>query len=1068
MSDASVHPSGVAASASSSSSSAALASKTPNDSNSADDEEDWGDTGGGTDSTVMDDGDWGDTGDADWGDDDDGTGGVEHVDESMPDAVSPILTRQQSYCVLDANALREKQDALLKQTAEVLFVTPEEAGCLLRHYGWKSRRLQQDWFEKGSKTVRAEVGITDEEDAKPIEKNAEGLVQCHTAYCDEVPIEQAHGLRCGHVFCEDCWKNYLTSQIQHGTSCIFASCMGMKCNENHVHKLGCACKEMVPESLFYKYVSDAVLLEKYERWMLDSFVEGQRNVKWCPRPGCSYAVTYQSGGTKTVHCKCGYDFCFSCGAQGHVGCPCDLVEKWLRREQSDDATQIWLQAKTKECPKCQVRIEKNKACNHMSCTKCGHHFCITADSRITLANGTTIRLSDMEALLMKHGDVSILSLDTHTESGIDGRESGFKVGSAVAFLKRGIKRCIELTLQDGRTLTCTPDHKIMTTKGWVEAQDLIAVGSGATTSQHQHHRIICGLEGPLDDPALDSHSAFSFHLARCGKVWSMSQHRDVVLAIARLLGSLASSRASIHTNPAGTIDCARLHLQHRIDAEAAYADVRLIDAEQETNDGENGCVVSLGASLAADLASLVGVDGAKRLNETAPLPPFLLDPHAPLSVVREFLAAYFGCDGAAPQPQPDGVGPTWRGVCFSFLVSSDSGRSATQMLQQLPNLLESRFNVPAGDISNMVSENEYRLTLSSDATLSFHDMIGFRYSCHKQIRLMAAASHMRAMETAQKQVNAPSFDYNAIQWNEMIGATSFFPALSDHRSKNDALSSTHTTLPYITLGMVSKRDAGFKPVYDISVSNTHNFLANGLTVHNCWLCKEPWDKHGSSSGGYYVCLKYDASVKEGKYSQEEKNNIENQKLLQKYTYYYQRYKSSQDAIGMTKKLGSKLEKSLRNQDLQRSSFIFDATEKLCAARRVLQWTFALAYYLKSGAQKLLFEYQQQLLVEATEALQDIMENHSLEQLHDLRKDIINKTSSIDKFRQEMVAQVERGDFEDLLLSQADTAAEKWGCPNCRTENDKKNTHCINDKCGSCRLHGEPDCKASTCKTQARG
>ena len=32
---------------------------------------------------------------------------------------------------------------------------------------------------------------------------------------------------------------------------------------------------------------------------------------------------------------------------------------------SDDATEIWLAARTKECPKCQVRIEKNKACNHM-------------------------------------------------------------------------------------------------------------------------------------------------------------------------------------------------------------------------------------------------------------------------------------------------------------------------------------------------------------------------------------------------------------------------------------------------------------------------------------------------------------------------------------------------------------------------------------------------------------------------------------------------------------------------------------------------------------------------------
>jgi len=51
----------------------------------------------------------------------------------------------------------------------------------------------------------------------------------------------------------------------------------------------------------------------------------------------------------------------------------------------------------------------------------------------------------------------------------------------------------------------------------------------------------------------------------------------------------------------------------------------------------------------------------------------------------------------------------------------------------------------------------------------------------------------------------------------------------------------------------------------------------------------------------------------------------------------------------------------------------------------------------------------------------------------LRKDIINKTSSIDKFRAEMVAQVERGEFDELLLSQADVGMDTWCCSNCVAE-----------------------------------
>jgi hypothetical protein len=41
----------------------------------------------------------------------------------------------------------------------------------------------------------------------------------------------------------------------------------------------------------------------------------------------------------------------------------------------------------------------------------------------------------------------------------------------------------------------------------------------------------------------------------------------------------------------------------------------------------------------------------------------------------------------------------------------------------------------------------------------------------------------------------------------------------------------------------------------------------------------------------------------------------------------------------------------------------------CQARRVLEWSYCLAYYLKEGGKKTLFEYQQQMLVGNTEALQ---------------------------------------------------------------------------------------------------
>ncbi len=92
-------------------------------------------------------------------------------------------------------------------------------------------------------------------------------IQCCSAFCDVVPREEGQSLNCGHFFCDSCWSGYLGSQVTHGRSCIFATCMGMKCTLNHPHKFGCACKELVPEAIVKKYVKDKNQIEKYDRYL---------------------------------------------------------------------------------------------------------------------------------------------------------------------------------------------------------------------------------------------------------------------------------------------------------------------------------------------------------------------------------------------------------------------------------------------------------------------------------------------------------------------------------------------------------------------------------------------------------------------------------------------------------------------------------------------------------------------------------------------------------------------------------------------------------------------------------
>jgi ariadne-1 len=168
----------------------------------------------------------------------------------------------------------------------------------------------------------------------------------------------------------------IKTQIDTGPTCINAFCFGMRTGpKGETLK----CREAIPYELFEKFCSESDM-HKYNKWLLDSYVECSGVIKWCPKPGCKYAVEYTQGGSREITCRCGHVFCFLCGSTPHKPAPCDLVKKWRKQsgeegDSADAATAKLLAAQAKQCPNCKIQIIKDKFCNHMHCTKCGHHFC---------------------------------------------------------------------------------------------------------------------------------------------------------------------------------------------------------------------------------------------------------------------------------------------------------------------------------------------------------------------------------------------------------------------------------------------------------------------------------------------------------------------------------------------------------------------------------------------------------------------------------------------------------------------------------------------------------------------
>jgi hypothetical protein len=115
-----------------------------------------------------------------------------------------------------------------------------------------------------------------------------------------------------------------------------------------------------------------------------------KKYKHCPYPDCDNVVQFLGFESDVVanveeqadlfliplvKCTDQHQFCFGCNEVTHSPCPCEIVEKWKKKCNDDSETLNWIQANTKDCPKCKVTIEKNGGCNHMTCRKCHYEFC---------------------------------------------------------------------------------------------------------------------------------------------------------------------------------------------------------------------------------------------------------------------------------------------------------------------------------------------------------------------------------------------------------------------------------------------------------------------------------------------------------------------------------------------------------------------------------------------------------------------------------------------------------------------------------------------------------------------
>ncbi|CAL5033495.1 unnamed protein product [Urochloa decumbens] len=281
-----------------------------------------------------------------------------------------IRSPEKRYVVLSERDIRDRQNHVTAEVAEILSVPAGFAAVLLRHYEWQATRLKEEWFSGDDRRIRDAVGLPPADGVVvpvPTAVNRQRLV-CAICF-GSFRAGRARSAACSsHFYCDDCWRGYIHAAVGDGPTSLSLRCPDPSCSAAVVG-------ELVDE---VGADEDKV---RYAQFALWSFVdESGGRLKWCPGRGCARAIEFvgcAAGDDATdAFCDCTHGFCWACGEEAHRPVTCATVRAWLLKNSSDSASANWVLANTKHCPKCRRPIEKNQGCNHMSCrAPCYHSFC---------------------------------------------------------------------------------------------------------------------------------------------------------------------------------------------------------------------------------------------------------------------------------------------------------------------------------------------------------------------------------------------------------------------------------------------------------------------------------------------------------------------------------------------------------------------------------------------------------------------------------------------------------------------------------------------------------------------
>ncbi|CAD6184555.1 unnamed protein product [Caenorhabditis auriculariae] len=260
--------------------------------------------------------------------------------------------------IMTSEQLEKEMKETISEVGNILHVPLGTCRILLHKYKWNMESLMERFYEHPDTMAFLRA-------AHVVPKNAVTAPTSSTADCDICcNLAELSGLACNHRACTACWRRYLQTKITVD-------------NTSEIECIMNGCELLIEDEKVMSYVVEEPVRASYKRLMINSYVETNRLLRWCPGVDCGRAAKVSHCEPRLVVCTCKSRFCFACGNEWHEPVNCRLLRLWLKKCSDDSETSNWINANTKECPKCLVTIEKDGGCNHMTCKNvaCRAEFC---------------------------------------------------------------------------------------------------------------------------------------------------------------------------------------------------------------------------------------------------------------------------------------------------------------------------------------------------------------------------------------------------------------------------------------------------------------------------------------------------------------------------------------------------------------------------------------------------------------------------------------------------------------------------------------------------------------------